>query len=545
MASFKKTQIRSLPKIGQKVTADTLYWRKLNFPVTVKEFGPIDYIDVMPIEPYFIAVSSAAKVQIYNPITHQVHRHFTRFKEAAYGASIRSDGKLVIAGCDEGHVKLFDIGSKSLLRIFKGHKGPVHRCKFTTDNVHVVSFSDDKSVALWDLPSETEIIKFSEHSDYVRAGCVSSISSDLFLSGSFDHTVKLYDARSPTGSTISVDHGSPVESVLMYPSNSIFVSVGGTELRVWDMLAGGRLLARVSQHHKTITCLHLASDGKRLVTGGLDRHAKIYDVQSYQVVHTLDFPSPVLSLGITPDDFTVVAGMANGLISMQHRQTQAEARALNPKQSLKVQKKSQTAYRFRLNADFRSVNRTFNPATDVEVATKTDTNFVSRYDMFLRKFQYSKALDTVLTPYIRKKKPAITVGVMHELIRRNGLKSALAGRDDSSLSSILTFLARNINDPSHANILTQVANTLLEIYESSSLTPQSEKLFLQLQEHVNREVEYVKHLMEIEGMLHILLASTTTQARRGSPNVVHGSPVKPMLPSAAAAANATMIYNVG
>ena len=30
MASFKKTQIRSLPKIGQKVTADTLYWRKLN-----------------------------------------------------------------------------------------------------------------------------------------------------------------------------------------------------------------------------------------------------------------------------------------------------------------------------------------------------------------------------------------------------------------------------------------------------------------------------------------------------------------------------------
>jgi len=154
----------------------------------------------------------------------------------------------------------------------------------------------------------------------VRAGCVSNISSDLFLSGSFDHSVKLYDARKQE-SIITVDHGAPVESVLMYPGNSIFVSVGnslfsvaylkclfviiiflsigGTELRVWDMLAGGRLLARVSQHHKTITCLHLASDGKRLVTGGLDRHAKIYDVQTYQVVHTLDFPSPVLSIGIT------------------------------------------------------------------------------------------------------------------------------------------------------------------------------------------------------------------------------------------------------
>jgi hypothetical protein len=84
-----------------------------------------------------------------------------------------------------------------------------------------------------------------------------------------------------------------------------------------------------------------------------------------------------------------------------------------------------------------------------------------------------------------------------------------------------------------------------DVYENSCLTPQSEKLFLHLQEHVNREVEYMKHLMEIEGMLHILLASTTTQTRRGPVNIGQGPPVKVMLPSAAAAANATMVYNVG
>lgn len=44
------------------------------------------------------------------------------------------------------------------------HFSPVHRCKFTADGVHVVSFSDDKAVSLWDIPSETEIVKFSEHS---------------------------------------------------------------------------------------------------------------------------------------------------------------------------------------------------------------------------------------------------------------------------------------------------------------------------------------------------------------------------------------------
>lgn len=74
---------------------------------------------------------------------------------------------------------------------------------------------------------------------------------------------------------------------------------------------------------------------------------------------------------------------------------------------------SQTAYRFQLNANFKT---SLNSATDVQV-DKDQGYRMPRYDMFLRRFQYSKALDAVLVPYIRKKKPAITVGVMHELIR--------------------------------------------------------------------------------------------------------------------------------
>lgn len=84
----------------------------------------------------------------------------------------------------------------------------------------------------------------------------------------------------------------------------------------------------------------------------------------------------------------------------------------------------------------------------------------------------------------------------------------------------------------------------IEIYENSSLTPQSEKLFLQLQEHVDREVEYQKHMMQIEGMLHILLASATLPSRQ-STVTSRNSASTSMTPSAAAAANANMVYNVG
>ena len=42
-------------------------------------------------------------------------------------------------------------------------------------------------------------------------------------------------------------------------------------VKVWDALAGGKLLTTLSHHHKTVTCLCFCSQYKRLMSGGLDR----------------------------------------------------------------------------------------------------------------------------------------------------------------------------------------------------------------------------------------------------------------------------------
>lgn len=39
----------------------------------------------------------------------------------------------------------------------------VHRAFFTCDNIHIASFSDDKSVILWDIATEEKIVQFKEH----------------------------------------------------------------------------------------------------------------------------------------------------------------------------------------------------------------------------------------------------------------------------------------------------------------------------------------------------------------------------------------------
>lgn len=47
----------------------------------------------------------------------------------------------------------------------------------------------------------------------------------LVFAGSYDHTVKLFDARTKS-SVMTIEHGHPVESVLLFPSGGLLVSAG-------------------------------------------------------------------------------------------------------------------------------------------------------------------------------------------------------------------------------------------------------------------------------------------------------------------------------
>ena len=372
----------------------------------IREFGAIDHIDFSPVEPHYFAVTCSVRVQIYNPITKLVVKNIPAFQDTAYGGTFRKDGRLLLAGDETGVVRLFDTSTKNPLRVFKGHKAAVHRCAFTADNQHVTSFSDDRTVKLWDIATEKVVQTYDEHADYVRAGCTSPASPNIFLSGGYDKVIKAYDTRVGTGDNAVIfkaDHGSAVESLLFLPTGGIFLSAGGTQIKVWDAFRSGKLLAQISQHHKTVTCLRLASNGRRFMSAGLDRHVKVYDIVTYQPVHSFDFPNAVLSLGVSPNDETVVAGMVDGLISIQRMDDDGDTTENTPAWPRK--------------------KITTNTSTFVadEVIEDYQKSAHAKCDTYLRKYEYTKALDCVLQPYLVNKKPEVTVALIQELIRRKGL----------------------------------------------------------------------------------------------------------------------------
>ncbi|KAF7200663.1 small subunit processome component [Nothobranchius furzeri] len=494
MASFKPTQIPDLPKLGEKITEDTLYWKNYKAPVQIKEFGAVSNIDFSPVSPHNFAVTAFTRIHIYGPFSQEPVKTFTRFKDTAYCGRFRSDGQLLVAGCEDSVVRLYDVGGKAALRMYKGHTKAVHVADFTTGRYQILTASDDYTCRLWDIPNAVELTAYQEHTDYVRCGVTSKLNRDLFITGSYDHTLRVFDSRTEK-SVMTMDHGQPVESLLLYPSEGLLVSAGGRYVKVWDLLKGGQPLVSLKNHHKTVTCLALNSSGQRLLSASLDRHVKVYNTTNYKVVHNFDYAAAILSLGLAPDDESIVVGMTNSILSIKHRKNLEE-----PKETSKPRRRP--SYRVFMKG------KNFVPKQDDYFVSKPARQHLAKYDKQLKRFNVSKALDTALEQVraglVAHKKPKLDWSNWYffALICAFSICEKLVTK-----FFIFLYLFRNFFDTRFTPVLATTAEIVLDIYQC--VIGQSaviDRHLIHLQKLLEKEIYYQKDLMEILGMLDTMFA---------------------------------------
>eukprot|EP00911_Craspedida_sp_UC1_P000938 UC1_evm1s708 len=494
-AEYARVQVKQFPQLARRETAENRYWQKLEMPTMVKEHTAINSVSFSPVAPYDFLFTSGLRVHLYSSSTNKAKKGILPFKDTALTASFRGDGQLFVAAAANGKVAVFNPVARQPLRRFEGHSRACHAAVFSSGSTQVFTGGDDSCVRVWDLPAETETITLRGHEDYVRCLAPAAHAPHLVFAGSYDHTARLWDTRAGIAG-LTVNHGAPVEAVATFPSGGSFVTAGGNTIRVWDALGTGRLLASFSNHQKAITSLQFDSDHKRLISGGLDRHVKVYDVASWKVVHAFKEPAPILDLALAPTETHFVAGTSTGLLSIRQRKqpisteaaTAAARRAPRP-----------GSYKYFLRGhDYRAERKDIK----VEVERK---HKLKPYDRLMRKFQYALALDAVLEG---RPRAVVVVSVLQELVRRSGLKQALSGRDETALRPVLVFLVKNVTNPRYARLLIGVANVLLDVYAGQvGLSPTIDALLEKLLQKLRAEVALQERLLETLGSIDAILAA--------------------------------------
>ena len=91
--------------------------------------------------------------------------------------NFRHDGKLLTAGDEKGNIKLFDVETKTMLRQAQPHSSAVHAVDFFS-TTQLLSGSDDKTICLYDIPTNMVINTYAGHT--VRRSIMRIISRTTY-----------------------------------------------------------------------------------------------------------------------------------------------------------------------------------------------------------------------------------------------------------------------------------------------------------------------------------------------------------------------------
>lgn len=457
------------------------------------EHAPVTKIDFSPTSPYKYAVCSSTTIKLFSPRLNKVMKSFNWFKEPARSLAFRNDGELLAAGGQDADVCVFWANQKMPLRKFRAHMGPVYTTKWSPDNMRVLTGSDDTTSAAWDLATGERVVHIQGHEDYVRCGTVLPRNPSMWVTGSYDGTVKFWDTRTPCDKeVVCCNHASPVEDILSL-SDSTIVSAGKTEIRVWDILRGGELLHHMSPHAKTITALALGGNRTHVVSASLDCTVKLFDTASWEEIQAIQYSAPVLSMAVSPSDSHLVAGTTDKMICVRYRHEELDT--IPHAQSRLIP-----------HSDVVPSTTVHEPARLLPNVSYKEgrAQRLTAHEKLLKRFQYRQAL----TSAVQTKEKKVVFSVLKALMHRNALHIALSGRDETTLQPLLKCMIQLIQMPDYADFIIPVCDTILDLYAPVIMHSEGVTMLLkELRDSLNVVITRQMALMRLLGGVDVILGS--------------------------------------
>jgi WD40 repeat protein len=223
-----------------------------------------------------------------------------------YGLTVSPDGTWAASASgmgDDTTVKVWDMESGKCRATLKTDQ-ETPAVAIGPDGKRILSGSMDHSIRVWDAVTGLEMTPLKGHTSRVWS-VIALQDNTRALSGGWDKTLRVWDLAS----------GSCLKTIQCGPDNAddVFgsaVNPAGTQavsghrngwIRLWN-LETGECLATMKAHSHVIISVQVTPDGRFAVSGSGDRTVKIWDLGTGTCVGTLEgHEGYVRSVAISPD----------------------------------------------------------------------------------------------------------------------------------------------------------------------------------------------------------------------------------------------------
>jgi len=209
-------------------------------------------------------------------------------KSFVWAVAFSPNGRFMVTGSWDQTAKIWDADNGRLLHTLKGHKGGVRAVAVSPDGQRIVTGIDNGKAKVWLAATGQELFTFEGHGRIPVISAAFSPYGHRVVTGCWRQTAKLWDADSGRELLTLVGHEDGVWSVAFSPDGQRIVADYGQKARVWDA-ASGQVVLTIDGHPGSagVNAVAFSPDGQWIVTGSLDRTAKVWDANTGVELNTL------------------------------------------------------------------------------------------------------------------------------------------------------------------------------------------------------------------------------------------------------------------
>jgi WD40 repeat protein len=219
-------------------------------------------------------------------LDHQMHRPLTDypvFERATYSRLLFSrDGNLLI-GSSGGRARLWHVKQGVEVAQSCGHRGRIFGIIYSPDGRCVVTGSEDGSLRAWDAATGKELRQFRGHGGWVSNVACSPDGKMLAAAGFHDQTVSVWEFASA-----KLLHRLEGYAAAAFTPDGKRLVTGHLDksIRIWDPVTG-RQTHRLFADQAAIQCLAVSPDGKTLAHGDAAGTLLVWNLDNHKVRHRI------------------------------------------------------------------------------------------------------------------------------------------------------------------------------------------------------------------------------------------------------------------